>query len=161
MWITRVLLHETDTEVEFLEKSFTHEPTEEDFAQMKQEWINIRKYALLHGVIAHDKSSQVNGFYINENLSWLSKADRVGLANSIAIEKAAGLETTTLYLNGIALTIPVDNAIQMLSALELYALACYRKTEEHKININNLDTIQDVENYDYTQGYPEKLQFNI
>ena len=35
------------------------------------------------------------------------------------------------------------------------------KTEEHKIAISNLSTIEDVENYDYTTGYPEKLRFEV
>lgn len=161
MWIARIPVHETETEIEFLEKSFNHEPTQDDITSMKNEWITIRKYSLMHQITTHDTSSEVNGFYINGNLSWLPKADRVGLSNSIAIEKAAGIENTILYLNGMALTIPVDTAIQMLSALELYALACYRKTEEHKINVNQLSTIEEVESYDYTQGYPDKLNFEI
>lgn len=91
---------------------------------------------------------------------WLDKDTRVGLMNSINIEKAAGRETTTLWLNNINLTIECDMAIQMLSALELYALACYNKTAEHKNTISNLETIQEVNDYDYTIGYPEKLNLS-
>ena len=53
-----------------------------------------------------------------------------------------------------------EKAQQMLSLLELYALDCYRMTETHKININAVTTIDEL-NYDYTTGYPEQLQFEI
>jgi hypothetical protein len=66
-----------------------------------------------------------------------------------------------LYLNGIALTIGIEQAQQMLAALELYALDCYRKTEEHKATINALSVIEDVEKYDVTLGYPEQLRLEV
>jgi len=81
---------------------------------------------------------------------WLDKATRVGLMNSLTIEKNAGKETSTLWFGNIKLEINTDAAIQMLSALELYALACYNKTAEHKVNVENLDSIEGVSNYDYT-----------
>jgi hypothetical protein len=55
--------------------------------------------------------------------------------NSLSIEKSSGKETSTLWFGNIKLTINTDAAIQMLSALELYALECYNKTAEHKLNI--------------------------
>jgi hypothetical protein len=103
----------------------------------------------------------VNGFYLAGQHAWLDKATRVGLSNSVAIEKAAGKTETTLYLNGTALTIGIEQAQQMLAALELYALDCYRKTEEHKMTINALSVIEEVENYDCTQGYPEQLRLEV
>lgn len=77
--------------------------------------------------------------------------------NSISIEKAVGKEQSVLWFNSICVTINCDSAIQMLSALELYALDCYNKTAEHKVNVQNLSSIEEVHNYDYTQGYPSKL----
>jgi hypothetical protein len=29
----------------------------------------------------------------------------------------------------------------------------------HIANVNNLETIEEVETYDFTTGYPDKLQF--
>lgn len=119
------------------------------------------KRVKLSEVGRYDNSDQVNGFYIGDTHAWLDKATRVGLANSIAIEKAADKTETTLYLDGVALTIGIEQAQQMLAALELYALDCYRKTEEHKSTINALTTIEEAENYDCTQGYPEQLRFEL
>ena len=49
----------------------------------------------------------------------------------------------------------------MLQALEIYALACYNVTEEHKAAVNALTTIEEVDAYDYTTDYPEKLSFDV
>ena len=81
--------------------------------------------------------------------------------NSISIEKATGKEQSVLWFNNICVIVNCDSAIQMLSALELYALDCYNKTAEHKANVQNLSSIEEVHNYDYTQGYPNKLEFTI
>lgn len=111
-------------------------------------------------VTQYDLSPNINSFYLNGMQVWLDKDTRVGLMNSINIEKAAGRSETVLWLNNINLTINCDMAIKMLSALELYALACYNKTAEHKNTISNLETIQEVNDYDYTIGYPEKLNLS-
>ena len=144
-----------------LSHTYDHYPTQEDKDKLYADYLALVKKVRIHEVDNYDKSENVNGFYFGERHAWLDKATRVGLANSIAIEKAAGKTETTLYLNGIALTIGIEQAQQMLSALELYALACYRRTEEHKIAIAGLTTIEDAENYDCTQGYPEKLHFEV
>ena len=109
----------------------------------------------------YDTSVNVNSFKLNGVDVWLSKDTRVGLMNSISIQKAAGKEQSVLWFNSICVTVNCDSAIQMLSALELYALDCYNKTAEHKVNVQNLSSIEEVYNYDYTQGYPSKLEFTI
>ena len=156
-----IALREIEGMIVCLSQTYDHKPTEDDKTALYQNHLSLLKINKVKDITLYDTTNAVNAFHLNGKEAWLPKADRVGLSNSIAIEKAAGIENTTLYLNGMALTIPVDTAIQMLSALELYALACYRKTEEHKINVNQLSTIEEVESYDYTQGYPEKLNFEI
>ena len=121
--------------------------------QVKQEKINE--------IINYDISSNVNSFTVNGEQTWISKADRVGLMNSTSIEKANNKTDTYLWFNHTRLTISCDNLINMLSELEEYALQCYNTTEQHKANVNALNTIEDVEQYDYTQDYPNKLNFII
>ena len=119
------------------------------------------KKEVIRKIDEYDTSINVNSFKINGVDVWLSKDTRVGLMNSISIEKAAGKEQSVLWFNSICVTVNCDSAIQMLSALELYALDCYNKTAEHKVNVQNLSSIEEVHNYDYTQGYPNKLEFTI
>ena len=118
------------------------------------------KAEVLAKIDAYDTSSDVNSFSLNGLPVWLDKDTRVGLMNSTQIEKAAGHETTTLWLGSVSLVINCDLAIQLLSALELYALECYNKTAEHKANVRKLTSIEEVEAYDYTTGYPDKLNLN-
>ena len=119
------------------------------------------KKEIIRKIDEYDTSVKVNSFKLNGVDVWLSKDTRVGLMNSISIEKAAGKEQSVLWFNTICVTINCDSAIQMLSALELYALDCYNTTAEHKVNVQNLSSIEEVHNYDYTQGYPSKLEFTI
>ena len=49
----------------------------------------------------------------------------------------------------------------MLAAVQLYADACYIVTQTHKATLQNLKDLDAVMNYDFTQGYPDKLNFNI
>lgn len=119
------------------------------------------KKEVIRKIDEYDTSVNVNSFKLNGVDVWLSKDTRVGLMNSISIEKAAGKEQSVLWLNGICITINCDAAVQMLSSLELYALACYNKTAEHKLAVSQLTDVSKVKAYDYTAGYPDKLSFTI
>lgn len=123
--------------------------------------IEEAKEKLIAEIKAYDTSSSVNGFMLNGLLVWLDKATRVGLMNSTAIAKAAGQETTTLWLKGIKLVVDCDKAIQLLSALEMYALECFNVTASHKAAVGELKTIGEVEAYDYKTGYPKMLEMSV
>ena len=74
---------------------------------------------------------------------------------------AAGQEETTLWLGDIELVVDCDKAIQLLSALEMYALECFNVTAAHKKAVSELDNIEEVLTYDYKSGYPEKLKMEV
>ncbi len=112
-------------------------------------------------ITAYDTSDKVNGFVLNGLLVWLDKATRVGLMNSTTIAKSEGQQTTTLWLKGIKLVVDCDKAIQLLSALEMYALECFNVTASHKAAVNELRTIEEVEAYDYKAGYPKMLEMSV
>lgn len=122
-----------------------------------EESLAIAKEKLLSEIATYDTSSAVNSFTLDGETLWLDKATRVGLMNSTNIERAEGRETTTLWFGGKSYTLPCDTAIRMLSALELYALECYNVTAQHKADVQALQTKEEVEAYDYTVGYPAKL----
>ena len=109
----------------------------------------------------HDTSSAVNGFMLNGQRVWLDKATRVGLMNSTSIAKAMGQPTTTLWLGDVKLVVECDKAIQLLSALEMYALECFNVTAAHKKAVSEMNTVEEVLEYDYTAGYPEMLEMRI
>ncbi len=123
--------------------------------------LSKQKRKLINEINAYDTSDEVNSFFLNGVKVWLDKSTRVGLQNSITIEKEAGKTETTLWFNGMKIVVGCTLALQMLSTLELYALNCYNKTAEHKNNVQNLTTLEEALSYDYTQGYPDKPVFNV
>lgn len=116
---------------------------------------------VLKQIAAYDTSSAVNGFMLNGAVVWLDKATRVGLMNSTTIAKAMGQATTTLWLGDTKLEVACDKAIQLLSALEMYALECFNVTAAHKKAVAELTDIAEVLSYDYTKGYPAKLTMEV
>lgn len=112
-------------------------------------------------ITAYDTSDKVNGFVLNGLLVWLDKATRVGLMNSTTIAKAAGQQTTTLWLGSVKLVVDCDKAIQLLSVLEMYALECFNVTAAHKAAVAELKTIKEVEAFDVTADYPKQLEMKL
>ena len=108
-------------------------------------------------ITKYDTSSNVNVFSLNGVDVWLDRDTRVSLMNSTTIAKNMGQENTILWLGTVKITVKCDQAIQLLSALEMYALSCFNKTAEHKKNVEALSTINEIVLYDYTVVYPEKL----
>lgn len=112
-------------------------------------------------ITSYDSSSSVNSFLLNGMEVWLDKATRVGLMNSTSIAKNMGQEKTSLWLGSYQLEVDCDKAIQLLSALEMYALECFNVTAAHKKAVSELDNIEAVLTYDYKSGYPEKLKMEV
>lgn len=120
------------------------------------EEVRAQKLAALR---AYDTSDTVNQFCINSTCGWLSKSTRLGLTNSINIEKEGGRAETGIWMNGVLFILPIEKAINILHQIELYALACFSTTQRHISAINQLETKEEIEAYDYCIGYPGKLSF--
>lgn len=116
---------------------------------------------VINSIKAYDLSQQVNSFNLGESMMWLDKSTRVGLVNSINIELSAGREITNLWFGGVQYSLAIPLALTMLNQLELYALDCYNITQQHLSAVLALQTVEEIEAYDYTLNYPEKLTFNI
>lgn len=123
--------------------------------------LEAAKTELETAITAYDSSSSVNSFLLNGMEVWLDKATRVGLMNSTSIAKNMGQEKTSLWLGSYQLEVDCDKAIQLLSALEMYALECFNVTAAHKKAVSELDNIEAVLTYDYKSGYPEKLKMEV
>lgn len=126
----------------------TYEPTIEDYRNRKKE--EIKRF---------DSSKEVNEFRINGISVWLDKATRAGLMLRFQAEKAMGKEDTSLWYEGHQFELTIDAATQMLYMIENYASACYDNTQMHLSVIDNLETKDEIDSYDYRSGYPNKLEF--
>lgn len=133
----------------------------EPYVPSEKELLAQAKETKTQEIERYDISDKVNGFKLNGTVFWLDKATRVGLMNSTEITKAAGQETTDLWMGDVKLTIPCDTVIKLLSAIELYALECFNTTARHKAEVQELKTVEDVEKYDIKEGYPKQLEINL
>ena len=144
---------------------YNEQEVRREYDSWKQKWAEkalvLAKKSKIAEIAAYDTSDKVNGFMLNGLLVWLDKATRVGLMNSTTISKASGQKTTTLWLGGLKLVVDCDKAIQLLSALEMYALECFNVTASHKQAVSELTTIEEVEAYDYKAGYPKMLEMSV
>ena len=110
-------------------------------------------------IIHYDSSDDVNIFYIQGLPVWLDKATRAGLKLRFEAELAMKEENTTLWYGNQSFTLQLNMAIQMLYAIEVYASKCYDNTQYHLANVDKLETLEEIMEYDYRTGYPEKLEF--
>ena len=108
---------------------------------------------------AYDASPSVEQFTVNDIPMWLGHELRQQIRTSAIAYRASGYTQMTKVFGGAEFTFDIDVWIQMLNALEVYAAEALNTTERHKNNVNLMDNIQDVINYDYTEGYPTKLVF--
>lgn len=160
-WLVRFFEKTEDGIVSCWEHRIDHEPTAEDYTALETLCVSLNKDWKKLAIKAYDVSDTVNGFLLNGQHAWLSKNDRASLRSLVQIEKESGMTTTTLWYEEQSFQLPVDDALAMLSALELYASQCYNKTAEHLTAVSALTSVADIEAYDYTAGYPAQLSFTI
>ena len=114
----------------------------------------------------YDQSSNVNEFIVTHDgqvvtTHWFEPNIRANYKNSVESAELVGMSTVSFYVGNMPLTLPTQNAKLMLAQIQLYADACYIVTQQHKAAIEALGTIEEVDAYDYTQGYHNKLSFDV
>lgn len=119
------------------------------------------KKAKIAEIVAYDQSSAVNAFYLNGEQHWLdfNLRDRVFAGNERIAYK--GREETSLWLDGKCFVMPIAAAQDLICTIEVYAKDCYNVTATHQAEVNKLTTIEEVKDYDYKTGYPEKLNLKV
>ena len=152
---------ETDGIVHAVETEIDHEPTQAEIETLQAQFLARMKHFVAIAIEAHAKSEAVKVFSINGHSGWLNSEERVSIRKAAADKAAAGRETTTLYFAGIAFETTPAKVEQILAAVEVYASDCYDRTEAHKAAIEALSTPEEVQTYNYAEGYPETLEFEV
>lgn len=115
----------------------------------------------LQEIINYDKSEDVNKFFINNFSLWLSREERIVIKDRFQREKDAGKEKTRLLYKGLVLELTPDIGIHLINMVSAYADQCFDVTEAHKSALNDLTTKEEIQSYDYTVGYPEKISITL
>lgn len=116
---------------------------------------------LLEKITEWDTSEAVNSFVLDGMAVWIDKDTRMGLRQNIADKLTLGEQNITMWLQGRAITQPCAEAERLMCGLENYAYECYCVTARHKAEVNALNTAEEVLAYDYTKGYPDKIEINF
>lgn len=143
---------------EYIEPTPSEPTPEELLARAKQEKVlEIEEY---------DNSDAVNSFTVvisegNQLDTWIDRETRADYKNSLDAAELLGRTEVTPVFNGVPLTLDIQTAKMALAQIQIYANQCYNVTEQHKAAVNALTDIEDVEAFDVTTGYPEKLRFEL
>lgn len=120
------------------------------------------KRNVIDAIKIYDSSTDVNVFTVNGVMeAWLTPEERSNYKSSIDAAKLVGLESLSFYINDVLLTTTPTQAELMLATIQLYADQCFIVTKQHIAAVNALETIAEIESYDYRSGYPQKLNFEL
>lgn len=123
--------------------------------------LEIAKTEMLQKIDSHDASDEVNGFLINGIKAWFTVQERNNYKASIDSAKLLGIESLSFFIGDHLLTITPEMAEHMLAAIQLYADQCFIVTKQHKLKVESLESIEEVDLYDYYAGYPKMLEFEL
>ena len=94
-----------------------------------------------------------NSFTYKGDEIWWDKVTRISLSNLVNSMS----DNVQIVIGEKIYDFTKEELKNLLSSLELYANKVYVQTHKHLIAIKQLQTVDDLINYDYTLGYPEKL----
>lgn len=154
-------VYNEDGTITVFELSFNSMPTEQDIEIKKQSVLPLYKAMLISEITSYDSSISVNEFVFDGKSMWIPVDVRTRIKGAIVDAETLKAVTITLGINGVPYTFEVQKAKVMFAHLEAYALEVNNNTLSHLQSIKQLETLDDVLSYDYTQGYPAKLTFAV
>ena len=139
------------------QEEFLQLPLSKWYEMMKDKDGVCYEFTLIAILIAlikyYDKSDSVNSFYYKDKQEWLDKNTRLGLQNLIN----SGANNITIQLKDQIVDIKATKLKEFLNQLEVYAGKCFSVTAKHLEAIKQLNTIDELINYDFKSGYPLKI----
>lgn len=128
-----------------------------DIEPSQEELLAAAKVEKIAEIKEYDNSDAVNSFKLNGFSVWINREDRIGTRRAIELDIASGKTESEIWLNGFKLIVNSELALKLLDAVGHYAYSAYNVTQSHIFAVKNLTSINEVEKYDYTKGYPQKL----
>lgn len=122
-----------------------------------EEELQRAKEVKIAEIAAYSDSDAVNSLTFNGLKTWLRPNVRANYLVSLDAAELLGETDITFVVEGVQASLPIKQVRLLLAKIQRYADACFLVTERHKIAVRALQTVDEVEKYDYTTGYPEKL----
>ena len=137
------------------------EPSEKQLLERARQ----RKLRELHD---YDESKEVNDCIIVyqgvEYHYWKDKHERDALKSALrdCISMGRTIYRLDIRDKGISISLPCETLLQMMAALEVYAVDCFNRTTDHEYAIKALVTRTEIEAYEFRHnGYPEQPRFEV
>lgn len=111
------------------------------------------KDILIKKIELYRSSSAVKSFIYNNREYWIDKNNRTSLLNVCNFN----LGDVDLVLGDQVVSLPSTQLKTFLLKLESYACKCFVNASKHLAEASKLESTEDIINYDYTTGYPEKI----
>lgn len=121
--------------------------------------IEFNKWLLKQKINAYDKSKYVNDFTIGGIHLWLDSTMRSKVRENLETCQQLGETNTTLRFEGMIFPVSVQQGWQMYYSVLAYARDSWNTTENHLATVDKLENLEEIKNYNYKFGYPEKLAF--
>lgn len=155
---SQVKFHETHPEAS-IKEVFNMDLEQKDVSERT---IEQARQEILRMINLYDKSTSVNGFTINETIhGWFTAEERSNYKVSIDAAKLLEVNLLSFYINDYIFNITPEDAEKLLAQIQLYADQCFMVTKQHIINVKKLESIEEIDQYNYMTGYPEKLNFTL
>lgn len=133
--------------------------------ELKAETLEEAKARKIGLIKEYDSSEAVNSFNVESEggdiSAWLTPSERSNYRSSIDAAELVGLTELSLYIGEIPVILSVQSAKMILAQIQLYADQCYIVTKQHIAAVEALETVEEVDAYDFTVGYPERLSFTL
>ena len=133
----------------------------EDPEPTPEELLREAKDNKLAEIESYDNSDSVNGIIVNGVQLWIPADKRAILKASVDAYKTLGIGPITKVWDGVEYTATADEWLRMIATVEVYASECYNTTARHKAAVEDLTTVEDVNAFDVTVGYPAMPEFNV
>ena len=104
-------------------------------------------------------SSAVNELTFKGVKLWLPIEIRANYNVSLDAAQLLGEKNITFSIGNQLVTLSLNEARIILAKIQRYADATFIVTSKHKAEVSKLTSIEEVEKYDITEGYPQKLEF--
>lgn len=160
-----VVIKTANHQASFSKKEFSRELLTSDiledlsFNDLQKIWDDLHgipnniKALLLRKIELYRSSSDVKSFIYNNKEYWIDKNNRTSLLNVCNFN----LGDVDLVLGDQVVSLPSTQLKTFLLKLESYACKCFVNASKHLVEASKLESIEDIINYDYTTGYPEKI----
>ena len=126
--------------------------------------LTVARQRKISEIDMYDKSKAVEEFYLNGIGMWYKADKRTTIRNLVESSVKEGRNEVTLWTEEepiLPITVSCDLALDLLAKLEVYAGDALAVTQRKKAEVQALQSVEEINAYDITSGYPEKLNLQI